>query len=1337
MLSHPTVRDMVASTHALRSPEPVGMALLGNDGLCFAGVRNERFSRPRAWESRFDHRSACERAVRGYVLRVRGEEDHLSVSDAAAALGTSPQTVRALLRKGQLRGAQRPWGSRFVWEVSRAGLAEFLAQYGRLDGQRRSKVAAHVDTLEREVPTPIAEAPVAPDRTSSLEDLLVRTGEPIEPRRGGRPWFLRPRGRAIVVLVLLGIPLLTAYAAARIVPDALWFAEVGQQDVFRRLVQAEVEVRFAFGASAAAFVWLNLRIAGRGTWLAERMSGFLAVGGVAMVIGTRFASSAGQHWQTYVLWRHPQTFGVTDPVHGKDVGYFVFTLPFEVLVSGMLLWLVAVTFGWVLAVHAVRGTVGVRPRRASFAAQVHLALLLAAFLLAAAWRLALERYLLELHQPRGGGDQPFAGVGYVDVHVRTPVLTSLAIAAVVLAFVCAAAPWLARLRWVRRARKVVAIGGLVAAAGVVLALTLLPALVQRWVVDPNQLASEAPYLERSAAATRQALGLDQIDVEPYSSAGQLPAADFRTVDDRLSLVTTWDSALLGARMQQMVTDTPYFSPQTPNLDVVRAGGESQLTIVSARELNPGAGDLDTGTWSSNRLAYTHGLGLIRFSATGVGPDREPVLLDSGASVLQPRIYFGNLDGADGDVEPATGLADSPWVLVDTRRPEVDVASSHATSPVPYHYGGTAGIALSSWTRRAIFALALGSKQVLLSDDLTSDSRILLHRDVHDRLQTLAPFIQWDGDAFPLTIGDRILHVVDGYTTSSDYPFAQQVALGGSQVSYARASVRATVDAYSGEIALYVTGPDDPLIRAWSAAFPGLFHAADQAPAELRQRGRYPGELFEAQALAYERFHTENPDTLASGSDLWTRPIALSGPLEVAGGVDFDESDEDDLRLTLQPEYLYAPPPGTDIDQARLVLQTYYTPQRGQNLVATLSGWVDGLGRTHLVSRSLPRDPVVLGPAQISRLVFATPRVRNLLGLRNLEIRDLDTSSLDSVYIGRPHLLLLPEGPVQIQSLFEGSRGPGAARLLGVTVFVNGRAGLGPDVTSALRQAINSPPQVELRSPSGPAAVGTPVQLSFRVENARREIVTITWGDHHKRMHLRVAAGRGSFEWVPPEAGDVRVRIAVNGLDGTTVTDAISFQVLSRPPVVRILSAPQEAVVGQPVVITFRLTHGRHASARVSTPSGIVLTREYVLRNNIGILKWTPDSPGRTDILLNAEGRQGQTAHTSLRLRVRPAAVVTPPVVQILRQPAKITVGTPATFVVSAQSCQDLAARIRGPEGDAEVWRFPCPAERASFDWAAKTPGTYELTVVARSSEGLTASQTVSLVARDPDARTTR
>jgi uncharacterized protein len=529
----------------------------------------------------------------------------------------------------------------------------------------------------------------------------------------------------------------------------------------------------------------------------------------------------------------------------------------------------------------------------------------------------------------------------------------------------------------------------------------------------------------------------------------------------------------------------------------------------------------------------------------------------------------------------------------------------------------------------------------------------------------------------------------------------------------------------------VTDLSDPLMRAWSAVFPTLFRPADQMPDELSRRGRYPAELFAAQATAYERFHTEDPDTLAAGSDVWGRPLALSGPLEVAGGVDFDESDEDDLRLTLQPEYAYAAPPGHADARARLLLNTYYTPSRGQNLVATLTGWVDTLGRPYLVSRSLARDPVTLGPAQISRLVFATPRVRNLLGLRNLEIRDLDTSSLDSVFLGRPHLLLLPEGLVQVQSLFEGSRGPGAARLLGVTVFVNGRAGLGPDVTTALRQALNEPPEVDLRPPRGPALIGSPVQLGFRVENARRERVTITWGHRHRHERLRVANGESVFEWVPPASGRVRVRISVKGLDGTTVTDATSFQVLSRPPVIRLVEAPQDAVVGQPVRIVFKLAHGRRASVRVSTRSGIVLARDYVLRNHVGVLKWTPEARGPADILLRARGRQGQSARASFRIQVHPFTAIPPPSVEILKVPRGLTVGAPATFAMAAQNCQVVAARIRGIDDDAQVWRFPCPAQRASFEWTPPAAGKYTLTVVARSGDGLTASQSVHLRVRAP------
>ncbi len=502
------------------------------------------------------------------------------------------------------------------------------------------------------------------------------------------------------------------------------------------------------------------------------------------------------------------------------------------------------------------------------------------------------------------------------------------------------------------------------------------------------------------------------------------------------------------------------------------------------------------------------------------------------------------------------------------------------------------------------------------------------------------------------------------------------------------------------------------------------------PAELRVRARYPEQLFDAQAAAYQRFHTEDPDVLASGSDLWSRPIALSGPLEVAGGVDFDESDEDDLRLTMQPSYAYAPPPGRSKPQ--LLLTTYYVPRQGQNLVATLSGWVDAQGRPRLVSRSLPRDPVTLGPAQVSRLVFATPRVRNLLGLRNLEIRDLDRSSLDSVILGIPHLLFLPGGPMQVQSLFEGSRGPGAARLLGVTVFVNGRAGLGPDMADALRQALNAPPLVDVRRPGGPASVGTPVALHFRVENARREIVTITSGTEHKVERMSLASGTGTVRWTPTASGTARVRVTVVGLDGTRVRDAASFRVLSRPPVIRLVSTPGRAVVGRPVRVSFTVAHGRHASVRVSTLSGIVFTRDYLLRNHRGVVKWTPEVAGPAVVLVRARGRQGQIASASLRLQVRPHTTAASPSVELLRVPSDLVTGTPATFALRADGCRVAVARISGPVDDVPEFRFPCPVRRGTFAWTPGAPGSYLLTAEARGPHGLTASQRVRLdVASDP------
>ena len=1257
-------------------------------------------------------------------------EDDLTVAEAAEALGTSAQTVRALLRTGELPGRKQPRGGRHVWVPSRSGVDAFLSEHGRLDVRRRrhQRLAPHED-ITGPVPSAAGDAPPHTETPSDAR-LPFATVE----QQTLRPFVLRPRGRATVVVVVLGVPLLLAYGVARILPDALWFNELGQADVFRRVLVARIEFYLLVAGTTALFIAANLAVASRHSDFARTRAGVAGIAAASFVTGSLFASSVEGHWQTFLLWQHRQSFGVTDPIYGKDVGFFVFSLPFERMVSGLLLWLIAVAAGIVALVYRARQTVGLRPLRATFEAQVHLASLGAMFLLAVAWRIYLERYMLELRQPSLSDGRSFSGAGYVDVHIRLPGFGILIGLSIALALACVAAPFVARAGSARTTALLVGIPAALFVGSVALLWTLIPSLVQRYVVDPNPLVSEQPYLERSLAATRTGLALDAIDVVPYAPTGRFAAADFSTVREQLGRVPIWDTSILEARMRELVTDTPYYKPEAPALDVVRGDGRPQLTVVSERELDPSLIGGESDTWINNRLAYTHGLGLIRFSSTDTDQNRGPKLIDAGPKVREPRIYFGHLpqgrtSGATSEPRLFTLTTDqrsaqSPWIVVNTRRPEVDLPASSAASPTLYSYSGSGGIELSTWVHRVAFAFALGSKELLLSDDITSESRILLHRDVNDRLHTLAPFIQWDSQGVPLSANGRVVFVVDGYTTSANYPYADRVDLAGSQVNYARASVRATVDAFSGRVDIYLTDEPDAIARAWAEAFPTLFEPENAIPAELRDRLRYPADLFDAQATAYETFHVTRADLYVSNADAWSRPIALSGPIDVAGDIDFDESDEDDLRSTMQPGYVYSAPPGRS--EPQLLRTTYYSPRRGQNLVATLSGWIDHEGRTRLTSRGIARDPVTLGPAQMSRLTFAVPRVRNLLGLRNLEIRDLSDSSLDTVILGEPHLLFSPGGLIQIQSLFEGSRGPGAARLLGVTAFLNGRAGLGPDIYSAVRQALNRPPQVDVLPPGGRIVKDKPVELAFRVENARREVVTITSSAGRTTKHLTLATGQTTIRWVPHTAGTARVHVEVTGLDGTVVQDSATLRVFNAPPTIRLIDTPTRAVVGRPLRVSFKVSGGIDERVAISTRSGIVFSRAFLIRDGIGDIKWTPTSPGRADLLIRARGHQGQTATASLRLAVAPRPpAVTPPTVTLLKVPEQATVGRTATVKFRATDCTEALARIEAPGEDTRIWRFPCPAPRATFTWTPTSPGPYLLSAIAHG-DGTTAQATTRL-----------
>jgi len=286
-------------------------------------------------------------------------------------------------------------------------------------------------------------------------------------------------------------------------------------------------------------------------------------------------------------------------------------------------------------------------------------------------------------------------------------------------------------------------------------------------------------------------------------------------------------------------------------------------------------------------------------------------------------------------------------------------------------------------------------------------------------------------------------------------------------------------------------------------------------------------------------------------------------------------------------------------------------------------------------------------------------------------------------------------------------------MLGVTAFLNGRAGLGKDIDSALRQALNEPPRVDMLRPEGPVVVGKPIDLPFRVENGRRAVVTILSQAGRQSRSIELASGRRALRWVPSVAGATRVRVEVAGLDGTSTTDSTAFRVLSPRPTIRVVKAPSHAVVDRPVRVLFKLTHARRGWAKVYTRGGTLVTRRYLVQGHTGVVRWTPRSAGSASLVIGARGRQGQMATRTVRLTVRPAPEVsTTPTVDLLRVPDVARVGRPSEVRFRAEECRVAIARIEGPDDDVHTWRFRCPADTASFDWTPKRPGRYLLTTMA-------------------------
>jgi uncharacterized membrane protein (UPF0182 family) len=697
--------------------------------------------------------------------------------------------------------------------------------------------------------------------------------------RRGRWWIVA----AVVVVVLLA----SLKSLATVYTDSLWFSSVGLHSIWSTLLADKVGLFASFGAVFFVALWVNLVVCdhlGAQTVSLEPedelvrryqrairpYAGRLHVA-LAVVCALIAASSAVGQWNNWILFTHGVPFGRVDPQFHWDIGFYVFRLPFLNFVVEWLLFSLLVVIVITIAFHYFNG--GIRLQRAvprvRPAVKVHLSVLLALVALVKAAGYFLARYQLVV-----SGQGYVAGAGYTDVKSRLPALELLFYVSLLAAVVL-----LVNVRRQGWTLPVLAVGTWAFVALVI--GVIYPAVLQTFRVNPAQSTLELPYIARNISATRAAYGLDHVKVARYSATTNVSAAKIEsdpTAQATIDNIRLWDPdpQIAQQTFQKVQAIKSYYTFPSLAVDRYRLGGQTVPVLIGVRQIN--SSNLPATSWVNTHLQYTHGIGAALAPANTTAANAEP------AFVLQnvpPQPTYPSLQLTQPDVY--FGLDQPGYVVVDTKQMELDYEVAGG-SPVENHYAGGGGVPMGSLLTRAAFAVRLGDFNLLISNLITGNSRMIFVRDVQQMAAKAAPFLSFDSSPYAAIVDGHIDWILDGYTTTSQYPYSQNadtvnVPAGSGlpeSYNYVRNSVKVVVNAYTGKMTFYAMD-NDPILRTYEAAFPRMFTPGSKMPADIRAHLRYPQDMFSVQAAIYGRYHITNPSAFFSAGDAWTlSPTAGAG-----------------------------------------------------------------------------------------------------------------------------------------------------------------------------------------------------------------------------------------------------------------------------------------------------------------------------------------------------------------------------------------------------------------------------------------------------------------------------
>ena len=851
------------------------------------------------------------------------------------------------------------------------------------------------------------------------------------------------RGRVIaVVAVVVVIFFVSLKGIAGFYTDYLWFEALDRASVWRRILGAKIALTLIFGGMFFVLMWLNLfladrvaptfRPAGPEEELLARYHDVVAdrKGLVRTGVSALFAlvASAGvsSHWEEWLLFTNRQDFGITDPQFDTDIGFYVFQLPFLSFVVGWAFAAFVIIFILTVVSHYLNGSIrvtAVAGSRATPNVKVHLSAILAVLAVIKAADYWLGRYELTVSD-RGVVD----GALYTDTKAQLPatyLLIAISLSAVVLLVI--------NLRLRGWTMPVLAVG-LWAFTAIVVG-GLYPAFVQRFQVEPNETALEAEFTVRNIDATRFAFALDGIEQQKFDYTEELTADQLRANAATLANARLLDPIAVDDTFEREQTERDFyrFVGREGALDTDRylIDDELRQVVVGARELQL-EGDL---SWEREHVRLTHGYGLAMATANTPTSSGSPDFVVSGlptevdgsvdASLTVPQIYHGEELGG--------------YALVATTVAEIDYVDSETGDDVPFFYQGTGGVDMGSFVRKAAFALRFWEIDPLISNFVDDDTRIIYNRDVHNRVEALAPFLDFDADAYPVIADGRIFYIIDGYTTSDRFPYSQQSengrlnggGLAGSSFNYVRNSVKAVVDSYDGTVTFYVMPIDDPIIRAWRGAFPELFTDFDRMPAELRDHLRYPQDFFRVQTNMFARYQVVDPEALIIGTEAWA--VAQDpGRTVQAGGTSEDRTDEFGVvtsrEVRVDPYYTLLQLPG-DEELSFVTLRTFVPfaeDDERKELEAFMVGETKPDGSSRLIGYEM-NSASAPGPVLVATSIVQNEEISQRLALLNQQGSTVEFSDV----------LLLPidNGILWVRSLYVAAEGTSVPTLENVIVSV--------------------------------------------------------------------------------------------------------------------------------------------------------------------------------------------------------------------------------------------------------------------------------------------------------------